>query len=91
MPLLYVIGGVVSVGLLVYLFVALLKPVDARMRAFPGLLCRDRRAHVNRRREVELVLERVEEGLDVGQDCDAIGLQQDPDEAAAVRVERIAA
>jgi K+-transporting ATPase KdpF subunit len=26
MPLLYVIGGVVSLGLLVYLFVALLKP-----------------------------------------------------------------
>lgn len=26
MPLLYVIGGVVSFGLLVYLFVALLKP-----------------------------------------------------------------
>jgi K+-transporting ATPase KdpF subunit len=26
MPLLYVVGGVVSLGLLVYLFVALLKP-----------------------------------------------------------------
>ena len=26
MPILYVIGGVVSLGLLVYLFVALLKP-----------------------------------------------------------------
>jgi K+-transporting ATPase KdpF subunit len=26
MPILYVIGGIVSLGLLVYLFVALLKP-----------------------------------------------------------------
>ncbi|MGH7295394.1 MAG: K(+)-transporting ATPase subunit F [Polyangiaceae bacterium] len=26
MPILYVVGGVVSLGLLVYLFVALLKP-----------------------------------------------------------------
>jgi K+-transporting ATPase KdpF subunit len=26
MPILYVIGGVVSLGLLIYLFVALLKP-----------------------------------------------------------------
>jgi K+-transporting ATPase KdpF subunit len=26
MPVMYIIGGVVSVGLLVYLFVALLKP-----------------------------------------------------------------
>jgi K+-transporting ATPase KdpF subunit len=26
MPILYIIGGVVSLGLLVYLFVALLKP-----------------------------------------------------------------
>ncbi len=26
MPVLYIVGGVVSVGLLVYLFIALLKP-----------------------------------------------------------------
>jgi K+-transporting ATPase KdpF subunit len=26
MPILYIIGGIVSIGLLVYLFVALLKP-----------------------------------------------------------------